>query len=201
MTISDQIDGNFWLGTAKSGILIFNYSDRTLVQVSKANGLSNNTVVGILSDDQGYIWASTYNGISVLDSKGRVVFALDEFNGLTNNEFNRTSYFKLRDGRLAFGGIDGLNIIDPEEAVETISKKTEKRIYLTSLTVYNQEDGSNRTHTLSVPGDSTFSIHPEHNYIEIDFAMSSYLGTSEQSFAYRLIPENWPIKKTKKFPG
>ena len=188
LTISPKTNGELWLGTSKHGILKYNIQNNSLTRVSKVDGLSNNTVVGILTDDQGYHWVSTYSGINVLDASGKVLFALDETNGLNNNEFNRTSYLKLSDGKLAFGGIDGFNLLDPGWIVENLTKNNEKNIYLTSLKYYDRKIGTNRILSMTDEFKTSFPIPPEHNFIDINFALSSYVNTGKHSFAYRLIP-------------
>ena len=56
--------------------------------------------------------------------------------GLQSNEFNGGSYHRGHDGRLFFGGVYGLNVIDPE-MLEPIRNVTE--VTLTKLEVLGKE--------------------------------------------------------------
>lgn len=181
-----------WLGTSKHGLLIFNPDTKKIKQVTHLNGLASNTVVGILPDDKGNKWVATYNGISVINAEGRVLFGLGAEDGLTDNEFNRTSFAKLPDGRLAFGGIDGLNILDPSYILEILSVDNQQNIYLTGLEYFDQDAGTEKLFTIGETLSSPIQIPPEHKYITLDFALSTYLNTSKHRYAYRLIPSTEP---------
>ena len=188
ITIHEDSSQELWLGTSTNGLLIFDPVKRTIKQITRATGLSNNTVVGILSDDQGNKWASTNDGISVLDPAGEVLLSLDESNGLTNSEFNRTSYKKLPDGRLAFGGINGLNILDPDFILESLTDRDRHIVYLTDIEYYRADKDSISLRPEVDISSSPIQIPAERNYIMLDFQLSSYTDLNKHSYAYRLIP-------------
>ncbi len=63
---------------------------------------------------------STNLGISKLDREKDRFFNLNITDGLQSNEFNGHSYGKLKSGELIFGGINGLNIFDPDEILNNM---------------------------------------------------------------------------------
>lgn len=69
-------------------------------------------VYGIIEDQYHYIWFSTSNGLFRLDPSSHTWGKVNSPN-LQGNEFQPGSYLQLQDGRLAFGGINGFNIVDP----------------------------------------------------------------------------------------
>ncbi len=177
-----------WLGTFDAGVLILDLATNKVEQISKVDGLSNNTVTGILSDEEGNRWISTYDGITVLSPTGEVLFDLSQENGLTSNEFNRTSYVKFPDGRMAFGGVTGINILEPPKIKEAFIDRTPLNIFLTSHTYYSNEAGKN----LVLEGDyispQAINIPAANRYLILDFSISEYADRSKHTYAYRLVP-------------
>ncbi len=183
-------NGKLWLGTFNSGVLIFDPSKNELKQISVVNGLSNNTITGILSDQEGNRWVGTYDGITVLSPQGEVLFDLSEENGLTHNEFNRTSYVKFPDGRMAFGGVAGINILDPPKIRETYINRFPLNIFLTSISYYSNEAGENKTYEFPTLSQKTINIPAANRYLFLDFAISEYVNQSKHTYSYRIISGN-----------
>jgi ligand-binding sensor domain-containing protein/two-component sensor histidine kinase len=111
-----------WIGTLGRGMIACNLNTGQTYTIDDQQGLPNNTVYGILPDDKNYLWLSTNKGIcrfvppadlkTVNRSNFTVFLAQD---GLQSNEFNTGAYHKAADGRLLFGGINGLTIFHPEQ--------------------------------------------------------------------------------------
>lgn len=106
--------GNFWLGTFGSGLLFWNEKTKEGRIYSKAQGLPNEVIYGILPDQGGKLWLSTNKGIAAFDLKTRSSKNYTETDGLLSNEFNLGAYMKSGDGHLYFGGIYGYNFFKPE---------------------------------------------------------------------------------------
>lgn len=103
-----------WIGTS-DGLIKFYKSSGKSVKYTDEDGLSNNTIYGVLIDDDGNPWVSTNKGISKFDLKTNEFRNLSSTEGLQSNEFNDKSEYKTKDGEFIFGGIKGLNIFNPEE--------------------------------------------------------------------------------------
>jgi len=142
-TISDNIvfsiyedpQGRFWIGT-NSGLNMFYPATGSFRRFGVSEGLANEVIYGILPDDNNCIWLSTNLGISRFNLE---TFEVKNFNmndGLQSNEFNGGSYHKGASGRLYFGGVYGMNVIDPD-AIEPVRKVPE--VTLTKLEVLGKE--------------------------------------------------------------
>lgn len=188
MCIHEADDGMLWLGTARAGVLQFHPSTGAITQISEVHGLSNNTVVGILVDEEQNRWVSTFNGITVISPQGQVLFDLHESNGLTHDEFNRTSYAKLPDGRMAFGGVEGINIIDPKKVLQVAAQAQKPNLYLTQLKYYNPKTQKDQLHTGSYLLQEPILIPATHRYLNVDFALSDYLDLPQHTYSYRIVP-------------
>lgn len=112
-TIAED-DKYLWIGSS-DGLFRLDKKEDKITTYTEDDGLANNNIFGILLDNQGDLWMSTNNGISEFDiNKNKFVsFYLED--GLQSNEFNAASYYKNAKGEFLFGGINGLNIFNPNE--------------------------------------------------------------------------------------
>lgn len=142
-TISDNIvfsihedqQGRFWIGT-NSGLNMFYPATGSFRRFGVSEGLANEVIYGVLPDNNNCIWLSTNLGICRFNLESFEVKNFDMNDGLQSNEFNGGSYHKGQNGKLYFGGVYGMNIIDPE-AIEPVKKVPE--VTLTQLEVMGKE--------------------------------------------------------------
>ncbi|MCP5105525.1 MAG: response regulator [bacterium] len=112
-SISEDPGGNLWIGTFGGGLNKFDSKKETFTHFREKDGLSNDTVYGVLADDNGNLWLSTNNGISKFNPKTGTLTIYDEKDGLQSNEFNQGAFHKGKSGRMYFGGINGFNEFYP----------------------------------------------------------------------------------------
>ena len=122
------------------GIIIYDPATGKKQIIDKSNGLTNNIVVSLLEDNDGDIWAGTFYGLTVLSQEGAVIGRLFEEDGLSNNECNRWSAMKMKDGRLCFGSVGGVTIIDPKLWKSSAVGQVSPGIFLTEL--YTEGEGA-----------------------------------------------------------
>ncbi|MCB0643988.1 MAG: hypothetical protein KDC44_20215, partial [Phaeodactylibacter sp.] len=187
MCINGDENGDLWLGTYGSGLQIFNPETGDLKVVDRKEGLSNNTIVGILQDADGLRWVSSYKGISLLTEDGRVITQLFEDDGLSTNEFNRYSFFKDSAGRLLFGSIHGINMIDPQLLKSQLLDTEHLRIYLTGLTQYQVGREQEVTRRVNLDPQEPLLLPAAHRYLRLEFALSSYVKPEDNQFSYRIL--------------
>ncbi|MBP7868032.1 MAG: hypothetical protein KA419_19045 [Acidobacteria bacterium] len=96
-----------WLGTRASGLLQVNKRTGKCRAVTTRDGLPSDEVYGILEDSWGALWASTNNGLCRYDPAARAVLVFTITDGLPCSEFNSGAFYRGKDGRLYFGGING----------------------------------------------------------------------------------------------
>ncbi|NOR74686.1 MAG: response regulator, partial [Draconibacterium sp.] len=113
-SICTSIPNQLWLGT-DLGLYKFNSTSGEIVRYLKSDGLPNNVIYAAIADKAGNIWCSTNRGISKLNPKSGKFQNYTYQDGLQSNEFNQNAFYKDSSGKIYFGGIDGLNIFDPEK--------------------------------------------------------------------------------------
>ena len=124
-TLSDNIVFSFyedansimWIGT-NNQLNRFDPETKIFKHFCVSDGLPNNVIYGILPDKQANIWLSTNSGICRFNTKDYSTKNFTTADGLQSNEFNGGAYHKGESGLLYFGGVYGLNIIDPEKEIK-----------------------------------------------------------------------------------
>lgn len=110
-TILEDNKGDIWIGTS-GGINKYSYENNNFKSYTSYDGLTNDTIYGIVEDND-FLWMSTNAGIEKFDINNEISVNFNVLDGLQSNEFNGNAYYKLKNGLLAFGGVNGLNIINP----------------------------------------------------------------------------------------
>ena len=131
-------------------------------------------------------WVSTYNGINILSQEGEIIAYLFEKNGLSTNEFDRYSYFKSNKGKLLFGSISGLNILDPEVIKTSLLKNETPSIYLSSLSYYDVLSDEEIYQTNTFEFNENIVLPAAHRYVKLEFAISNYILPADNNYVYKI---------------
>jgi ligand-binding sensor domain-containing protein/two-component sensor histidine kinase len=157
-------DSSIWISTAGGGILHYTEHTGQIDQYTNKDGLSNNTVCGLLPDNHGNLWISTYAGLSYFDRQAKQFTNFYTKDGLNTDEFNRKAFSRLSDGRMIFGGMNGYTIFNPEDAfkrdkpVNMLLTRFSK-ISSTGETIETVFDIGKLKQVTINPGDKFFSFH------------------------------------------
>jgi hypothetical protein len=175
-------DGSFWMSTAGGGVIHYTIATGKSIQYSTAEGLSNNTVCGILEDDNNDLWISTYAGLSYFDKKSSQFTNYYVKDGLTSDEFNRKAFSKLPDGRMIFGGLNGYIIFNPNDAL-----KNEKpmNLLLTSFSKTNREGEVAET-IFGANELKEVIIYPDDTFFSFGFTLTDMYDPSGNNYDYQL---------------
>lgn len=110
-------DGSLWVGThAGLSRVVEEAGGRIRFAHPLADALSSQqvpVVFAIAEGPAGRLWLSTQAGILSYDIRGERTRRYGLADGLQDLEFHGGSVAQLRDGRIAFGGVRGLNLFDP----------------------------------------------------------------------------------------
>ncbi len=116
--MAEGLDGRIWVGTFGGGLNALKVNDQgDIIEntiYTTNNALSNNSIKAIVVDDENVVWATTNRGLNRIDPVSGEVDIYTPEDGLQSYEFSELSAVKLHDGRIAFGGVDGVNIFDPK---------------------------------------------------------------------------------------
>jgi signal transduction histidine kinase/ligand-binding sensor domain-containing protein len=225
-TISDNIvyaihedsRGRFWIGT-NSGLNMFYPGTESFRRFGVSEGLANEVIYGVLPDESNHIWLSTNMGISRFDLETFQVKNYDMNDGLQSNEFNGGAYHKGHSGKLYFGGVYGLNVIDPA-AIQ--SDRNVTQVTLTKLEVLGKE-----VQVAGIDLEEEFEGHPgkvieygneyftlenitymdeieldyKHRFFSIEFSALNNLQSNKLRYAYKMdnLEEDWNNAGTRNY--
>ena len=134
---------NMWVAT-RDGLNLFLPDKNSFQSFSTDNGLPDNTIRGIVEDQNHDLWVSTANGLSRIrittagDRPGPVRIRCRNYHekdGLQGREFNERTALATKDGSLLFGGPNGFNLFRPGDITNTT---TPPPIVLTGLDIFNK---------------------------------------------------------------
>ncbi len=108
-----QDQGLRWFASNK-GLLKLNLADFTIQFVKGKGNVLLNSFNAIQQDLHGNLWLSSNAGLYRYNPNSGEVKHYTESDGLQGMQFLLGSACKLSDGRLAFGGVNGLNIFHPD---------------------------------------------------------------------------------------
>ncbi|WP_044205691.1 two-component regulator propeller domain-containing protein [Flammeovirga sp. OC4] len=187
--------GNIWIGTA-GGLNkidaqqlkqpINHYSKGLMTAFREEQGLSSNSVHGILEDDFGVLWLSSNSGLSKFDHKNNKITHYTKDDGLQGNEFIPMAFCKTKAGRLIFGGNNGANAFLPNEIINNPYKP---HIYLTSFSLFNREIKPDSTSTIlqkNISSTDEISLHYDQNVLTFSFVALNMISPEKNQYAYRL---------------
>lgn len=96
-------DNLFAFGTIKNGIFIIDNQGNIIQHIHKRNGLQNNTVLSMILDQQGNIWAGLDNGIDRIEINSPFYYYKDIF-----GELGTVYAIKIFDNKIYLGTNQGL---------------------------------------------------------------------------------------------
>ncbi|NTW23446.1 MAG: hypothetical protein HGA37_02000, partial [Lentimicrobium sp.] len=105
--------GNEMWAATGNGIEIFSNEGIILKSYPAIAVLKDEAIYTLLPDEQGRIWFSGIRGLGCITARRDRVIRFSSKNNLQSLEFSYNAACKGPDGRLYFGGINGVNAIDP----------------------------------------------------------------------------------------
>lgn len=188
-------DGSVWMGSNGYGMCkLTKYQDKYIVQsYTAAQGLANNTVFGLLEDEQGLIWASTGKGISSYNPRTERFVNYTKNDGLLYDQFYwNASYKSPSNGDLYFGSLTGLTLIksNMQDKEQEQKKVTFTKLQILNKTVwYNGKDYINK----DIAYTNRIDLHERDKSFSIEFSALDYDNPTTVAYSYRLIgfDEKW----------
>ncbi len=179
--------GLIWLATGKGIHRIDPVNNNVAVYTADESGLPNDFINGFLSEGDSCLWVSTDNGLcrfSMEKARCNNFFVSD---GLSSNEFNRISFYKASDGRMYFGGLNGVNAFYPgDQFLEDQTAANPEPLFFTAFTFFDgAEDSLNVIDGGLLSGDKVVLSHND-KVFTISYALANYQQPLENEFSYKL---------------
>ena len=182
---SETSNGQLLIGTNK-GIFSISMNSGECTQYTTQNGLPSDVICGILEDVHGRLWISSNYGITCMLPDYKVIRNFTNQDGITSNQFNPGSCYRISTGEMYFGGINGITVFDPEKMVDN---PFSPRPVINKLQIFNEE---------VIPGDKTgildknieklssITLKPSQNSFTLSFVVMNYIARQHNTFSYKL---------------
>lgn len=177
---SNQI--NFIFEDSKSNLWIATHNGLNQLTVHSnfkrygiRDGLPDHVISSITEDNDGNLWLTSPKGISKFDPRTKKVNILNKNSGLAGNHYNTA--LKLDDGRLAFGGENGINIFDP---LEIVCDMPIPNIQITGFDIFN------KIYKHDLTSIEKIKLSYKQNFFSIQFSSLQFSKNHHYKFYYKL---------------
>ena len=190
-SMHEDKNGILWLATNENGLVKWNRQKNTFENFTRDDGLSSNLLYGILEDERGLLWISSDYGLMCFNPNTNFVKTYTTANGITNNEFNRCAFTKANDGRMFFGGMDGVNTFYPKDLWTDVSNY-EAPIKIVSFYKFSNVSNKLLDFTDELIQTNKIILNPEDNFFTLEFQLQDYNSVT-QRYAYKIdgIDKDW----------
>jgi diguanylate cyclase (GGDEF)-like protein len=171
--------GRFWLGTFGGiGLLDRAAPPCRFARVTAADGLASEKINALLTDGE-RAWASTSDGVALIDGATRRARNLGPRDGLVIDSYVHRAAARAPDGALMFGGLGGLTIVRPG-AMRAPSRRPP--LAITNLLV----DGAALPFA-AIPGaGERLKLAASRRGFRVDFALLDYRAPAATRYSHRL---------------
>ena len=192
-SVYEDFKNNVWIGT-NNGLIRYNKISKKIIVYNENNGLPNNVICGILEDNDSNIWMSTHRGIIKYNPTKESFNNYYTLHGLQSNTFYPGSYFKNKEGKMMFGGINGFNSFFPEKITRLAHIPP---VVITSIKIFNKD----KKYEKRITDIQEIKLTDEENVFIIKFAALDYRLPERNQYYYFLegFDHDWIYNETKNY--
>jgi signal transduction histidine kinase/ligand-binding sensor domain-containing protein/CheY-like chemotaxis protein/HPt (histidine-containing phosphotransfer) domain-containing protein len=180
-----------WVGTSGGGLALAMGGVSAPQSIrfrtySLGEGLTSDTINGVLVDGDGRIWLSGEAGLMRLDPDTGAVKTFHVADGAAGEEFTTNAYFRMHDGRLCFGGPGGFNIFDPSRLTE---RSQAPRLALTGVEILGAPARGPTPYWLR----RRIPLDYRDNIVSLDVSVLDFTSPRHNHIAYRMagLTDRW----------
>ena len=183
-SICEDNNGSLWFGAYGVGISKYNPDTDNFTSITTADGLPDDGISSIVCDNENNLWIGSMNGLIKYDQKNKKFILYSEKDGFQSDEYSFNSATRTKDGKLIFGGSDGVSIFLPNELKinNNIPAIAISKMFLgDSLISYYLKDGD------------TIRKKWNDDYFKIQFSVLDYISPHLNQYAFKIdgIHQDW----------
>ena len=182
--------GRLWLATFGTGINVLEKRDASgtplFRRIGTAEGLPHANVNKLLLDKKGRIWASTDDGLAMIEPDTFTVHKYQRADGVNLSSYWARAGAITPQGELLFGGVGGITVVRPDFLEEW---QYQPPVVLTDVRVGGKVLQANRFNHPNLAGQTPapIVITPQANSLAVEFASLDYSAPEYNRYAYQLV--------------
>ena len=183
-SISETRIGTLLIGTGR-GLSVYNRENDNFSLYTKNNDVVSNAIYGIIEDDNWNLWLSTINNLILINTKTDEIKNFNIYDGLQNNDFSIGACVKSKNGDLIFGGVNGINIFNPD------SIRYNNHVPLVIITEFLIENkkvemGGDSPLKKTINYTKEIKLNNKQNFFSFKFSSLDYTNYKENKYKYKL---------------
>lgn len=191
-----------WVGTKGGGLNRLDKQTGQFDHFTEAQGLPNKVVYGILVDEFKALWLSTNRGLSQFSPKTYTFRNYTKGDGLQDDEFNTSSFFKAAKGELLFGGVNGLTAFRASEL--SAQGRPVPQANIIGLKVNNQPvavGGPDPILSQGIEYTQQLNLSHQQDLLTFEFGVIDFTNPAKNKYRHRLegVDDNWVEAGTNRF--
>ncbi len=184
-------DHSIWIGTTE-GLYHYDPAVRKITYVSEGWDETSQLICALVEGNDDAIWFSTHAGLYRYSLLTKGLSHFTKSDGLQGNEFSRGVVAKSPDGKLFFGGVNGVTAFYPKDIV---SNQRRMSLYITNLNVNGRDikmgvksGGEYIINSALLTAHEINLAHTDNSFM-IKFSTINYANPDKICLLYRLLPQ------------
>ncbi len=178
-TMHQDDEGNMWLGTWSGGLYKYDIRANRFARFAEQDGLPNNYVKAMLPDSKGNLWIATEKGMTRFSLKSLSFKNFTTEEGAQGERFLSGSCFRTGDGRMYFGGTNGLNVFHPDSVRDNPNLPP---VVITSFKVFDKPVSLPN----SISATKALDLAHSQDFFSFEFVALDYTAPHKNQYAYIL---------------
>jgi len=191
--LQEDDKGVCWIASNGEGLFKFDWKLRgdslNVKQFTINDGLASMILYRIEIDTYNNLWISTYYGLMRFNTVDFTPYNYTVVDGLPHNEFNRVSSYKSSDGKLFFGGLDGLISFDPGALIKNEQLVVEPSFRLISALKLSQGESIFTDCYDELRKTNKVLFEHELSFLNLEFQLLDFQKRKHR-YAYKIIGIN-----------
>lgn len=179
--LHEDDSGIFWLATA-GGLIKWDREQNSIRQYTTKDGLSHNVLYAVYEDRKGFLWLPSNNGLMQFDKESEDVVVYLPEDGIPHKEFNTYSHYQAQDGRLYFGGLNGVTAFYPEQVAPEINNAP---FIITDYQRFDADKGQLVNKTKELLEHREIVLKPSDKFFNLSFSLLDYSARNKR-YAWKL---------------
>ncbi|WP_316829601.1 two-component regulator propeller domain-containing protein [Pedobacter aquatilis] len=168
------LNRNLYLATT-SGLLKFNVDNIS----SSPEILIDANCSSLIADKNQNLWVGTNNGLYFYNLHKKTTIKYTTADGLQSMVFNPASISALKNGQIAVGGVNGVNVFNPERTAPFTTSSCPKIVSIQVNDKPYKKSGNSVT-------TKNLNLNYNENTITISFSTMDYINPAQRNIKYKM---------------